>query len=138
MKTLNKVMLIGFLGKDPEVRFTQAGKAVATFSLATSSSWTDQSGEKHEQTEWHRIVAWGKLAEICGEYLQKGSKAYIEGRIQSREWNDNSGAKRTTVEVVANDLIMLGDTTRRTGTQRSESRSRDDYQPPPPQDDIPF
>ena len=90
MAGMNKVILIGNLGKDPEIRYTPSGTAVANFSIATSESWTDkESGEKRERTEWHRIVAWGKLAEICGEYLHKGKQVYVEGRIQTRDWEDN-------------------------------------------------
>ncbi len=107
-KSLNKVMLIGNLGKDPELRYTTSGVAVATFSLATSESWKDQDGNAQEKTEWHNIVAWRKLAEICGEWLKKGKKVYIEGRIQTRSFDDkNTGQKRYTTEIVADNLIML-------------------------------
>ena len=106
---LNKVMLIGHLGRDPEVRYMPNGKAVANFSVATSESWNDKdSGEKKEQTEWHKIVVFGKLAEICGEYLSKGKQVYLEGRIQTREWNDKEGNKRQTTEIVVSDMQMLG------------------------------
>lgn len=107
-KSLNRVMLLGNVGRDPEVRYTASGRAVATFTLATSQRWRDQEGNDQERTEWHRIVAWGRLGEICGEYLGKGKQAFIEGRIQSREWEDQDGNKRTTVEIVASDLILLG------------------------------
>lgn len=107
-KSLNKVMLIGNLGKDPELRYTSSGVAVATFSLATSESWKDQDGNAQEKTEWHNIVAWRKLAEICGEWLKKGKKVYIEGRIQTRNYDDkNTGQKRYITEIVADNLIML-------------------------------
>lgn len=107
-KSLNKVMLIGNLGKDPELRYTTSGVAVATFSLATSESWKDQDGNAQEKTEWHNIVAWRKLAEICGEWLKKGKKVYIEGRIQTRNYDDkNTGQKRYITEIVADNLIML-------------------------------
>lgn len=107
-KSLNKVMLIGNLGKDPELRYTTSGVAVATFSVATSESWKDQDGNAQEKTEWHNIVAWRKLAEICGEWLKKGKKVYIEGRIQTRNYDDkNTGQKRYITEIVADSLIML-------------------------------
>ena len=107
-KSLNKVMLIGNLGKDPELRYTSSGVAVATFSLATNESWKDQDGNTQERTEWHNIVAWRKLAEICGEWLKKGKKVYIEGRIQTRSYDDkNTGAKKYITEIVADSMIML-------------------------------
>ncbi len=107
-KSMNKVMLIGNLGRDPEVRYTASGRAMATFTLATAMRWKDQDGNDQEKTEWHRIVAWGRLGEICGQYLNKGKQVFIEGRIQSRDWEDPDGNKRTTFEIVAGDLIMLG------------------------------
>jgi single-strand DNA-binding protein len=104
---LNKVMLIGRLGKDPDLRFTQGGMAVASFSVATSDSWVDKTtNEKKERTEWHRIVAFGKLGEICGEYLAKGKQVYIEGRLQTRSW-EQDGVTKYTTEIVANDMQML-------------------------------
>ena len=107
-KGLNKVMLIGNLGKDPELRYTTSGKAVANFSLATSESWKDAAGNVQERTEWHNIVAWTKLAEICGEWLKKGKKVYIEGRIQTRSYDDkNTGQKRYITEIVADNMLML-------------------------------
>ena len=136
---LNKVFLMGNLGKDPEVRHTAGGKAVVTFSLATAEQWKDQDGNKKERTEWHRIVAWGKLGEICGKYLAKGKQVYIEGRIQTREWEDSDGNKRTTVEIVANDMIMLGGKQGgNTNTQQSFRPAQGQFDPPPPEDDIPF
>jgi single-strand DNA-binding protein len=106
--SINKVILIGRLGKDPEMRFTPSGKAVTNFTLATNENWTDQSGEKQERTEWHRIVTWGKLAENCAKLLAKGKQVYVEGRIQTRSWDDKDGNKRYTTEVVANTMQMLG------------------------------
>ena len=107
-KSLNKVMLIGNLGKDPELRYTSSGVAVATFSLATNESWKDQDGNTQERTEWHNIVTWRKLAEICGEWLKKGKKVYIEGRIQTRSYDDkNTGTKKYMTEIVADSMIML-------------------------------
>ena len=106
--SLNKVMLIGNLGRDPEVRFTQGGSPVANFTLATNERWTDQAGEKQERTEWHRIVVWGKQAEIAGEYLRKGRQIFVEGSLQTREWTDRDGNKRYTTEVKALRFEMLG------------------------------
>src|SRR5512135_1286268 len=107
-KSLNKVMLIGNLGKDPELRYTTSGVAVATFSVATNESWKDQDGNLQERTEWHNIVAWRKLAEVCGEWLKKGKRVYIEGRIQTRSYDDkNTGAKKYMTEIVADNMIML-------------------------------
>ncbi len=106
---VNKVILVGNLGRDPEVRYSPNGQAVANVTLATSESWKDKtSGEKQEKTEWHRIVFFGRLAEIAGEYLKKGSQIYIEGRLQTRKWQDKDGKDRYTTEIVANDMQMLG------------------------------
>src|SRR3989344_2963704 len=104
---LNKVMLIGRLGQDPEVRTTPTGVPVANFSLATGRVWTDQAGQKQEKTEFSNIVAWRRLAEICGQYLHKGSKIYLEGRLQTRSWDDQTGNKRYITEIVADNMIML-------------------------------
>ncbi|PID76462.1 MAG: single-stranded DNA-binding protein [Deltaproteobacteria bacterium] len=104
---INKAILIGNLGADPEIRYTQSGTPVATFSVATSERWKGQDGEMQEHTEWHRIVAWQKLAEICGEYLHKGSRVYIEGRIQTRKWQGQDGSDRYTTEIVAREMKML-------------------------------
>lgn len=109
MAGINKAILIGNLGKDPEVRYTPDGTAVANFSIATSEQWKDKAtGEKREKTEWHRIVAFRRLGEICGEYLSKGRQVYIEGRIQTRDWEDKDGNKRYTTEIVADKMQMLG------------------------------
>ena len=106
---VNKVILVGNLGKDPEIKYTASGAAIANLTLATSESWNDkQSGEKVEKTEWHRVVAFQRLAEIMGEYLRKGSQVYIEGKLQTRKWQDQNGQDRWTTEVVANDMQMLG------------------------------
>jgi single-strand DNA-binding protein len=105
---INKVILVGNLGKDPELSYLPSGQSVAKFSLATSRSYKDKSGELKEETEWHNIVAWGKLGEICAQYLTKGRQAYIEGRIQSRTWEGRDGNKRTSVDIVASDVQMLG------------------------------
>lgn len=104
---INKAIIVGNLGADPEVRYTQSGSPVATFNVATTERWRDQEGNQQESTEWHRIVAWRKLAEICGEYLHKGSRVYIEGKIQTRKWQDQSGNDRYTTEIVAREMKML-------------------------------
>lgn len=106
---LNKVMLIGNLGRDPEMRYTPSGKAVATFSLAVSRGWTAPDGERHTDTEWFNIIAWGSLAEICRQHLMKGKQVFIEGRLQTRRWEDQEGVKHSTVEVVANEMVLLAD-----------------------------
>ena len=128
MASVNKVMLIGNLGADPELRYTPAGRAVANFRMATTRQWTTKDGEKREETEWHRIVTWDKLAEICGEYLKKGSSTYIEGRLQTRSWEDQSGAKRWSTEIVAGEMRMLG--------SRQATETQDSSSTPPP-DDLP-
>lgn len=138
-KSLNKVMLIGNLGKDPELRYTSSGVAVATFSLATNESWKDQDGNTQERTEWHNIVAWRKLAEICGEWLKKGKKVYIEGRIQTRSYDDkNTGAKKYITEIVADSMIMLdsrGAVDNGAGPVSAETQSVSGTKP---EDDLPF
>ena len=106
--SVNKVILIGRLGRDPELKYTPSGAPVAKFSLATDESFKDRTGEQQKHTEWHNIVAWNKLAEICGEYLTKGKQVYIEGSIRSRQWQDQSGNKRTSYEIIANQMQMLG------------------------------
>jgi single-strand DNA-binding protein len=106
--SVNKVILVGNLGKNPEMRYTQGGAAVANMTLATTERFTDKSGQKQEQTEWHRVVAFGKLAEICGQYLVKGRQVYFEGRIQTRQWQDQQGQKRYTTEIVVTNMQMLG------------------------------
>ncbi len=108
MASLNKVLLIGNLGKDPEVRYTTSGTAVASFSLATSERLKNKGGEWEERTEWHNITLWGRLAEIAGEYLAKGKSVYLEGRIQTRKWQDRDGTNRYTTEIVADRMQMLG------------------------------
>jgi single-strand DNA-binding protein len=149
---VNKVILIGNLGADPEVRFTPAGAAVANFRIATNESWVDKNQQKQERTEWHRIVVWGKLAELCGEYLKKGRQAYIEGRLQTREWTDKENKKNYTTEIVANTVQFLGGGAAGAGGPKAESgfggaKGGTDFGPPagedmgpPPSggDDIPF
>jgi len=107
MSSLNKVMLIGRLGQDPEVRYTQSNTAVATLNLATNERYRDSNGEYQDRTEWHRVVAWGRTAEVCQQYLTKGSLIYVEGPLQTREWEDNQGQKRYTTEVKALQMTML-------------------------------
>jgi single-strand DNA-binding protein len=121
MASLNKVILIGNLGRDPEVRYTSGGQAVANFTLATNEAWTNKQGQREERTEWHRIVAWGALGERAGEYLKKGKQVYIEGRLQTRKWTDREGQERTTTEVVAQQLFLLG------APDRGEAASAPDY-----------
>ena len=142
MAGINKVILIGRLGSDPEVRYTPSGVAVANFNIATSEEWKDKdSGEKRERTEWHRIVAWRRLGEICGEYLSKGRQVYVEGRLQTRDWEDRDGNKRYTTEIVATDIQFLG-TRDSSDSARPRGTSPGDFQGMPPQgpgdDDIPF
>jgi single-strand DNA-binding protein len=144
---VNKVILVGNLGSDPEVRYTPNGDAVATINVATTESWKDkQSGEKQERTEWHRVVMFRRLGEIAGEYLKKGSQVYLEGKLQTRKWQDKSGNDRYTTEIVANEMQMLGG---RGGTTDYASQSAPASAPAPaPQaaagggsdfdDDIPF
>lgn len=154
MAGLNKVMLIGNLGKDPEVRSTTTGQRVANFSLATSRSWTGQDGQRQEKTEWHSIVVWGKLADICEKYLQKGKQVYIEGRIETRSWQDKEGQTKYRTEIICEQMTMLGragtggernggdggyggsDAPRGSGAPRDEN-----YEPAPAggsDDDLPF
>ena len=106
---LNKVMIIGNLGRDPEMRYTPSGKPVTTFSVATSRTWNTSEGEKREETEWFNVVAWSSLAEICKQYLTKGQQVFIEGRLQTRHWDDQDGNKHTSVEIVANEMIILSE-----------------------------
>jgi single-strand DNA-binding protein len=108
MAGVNKAILIGNLGRDPELRYTQSGQAVVNFTLATSENWNDKSGERVERTEWHRIVVWGKVGEVCAQYLSKGRTVYVEGRIQTREWEDKDGNKRNTTEINAQTVQFLG------------------------------
>jgi len=122
---VNKVLLIGRLGNDPEVRYTSGGGAVANFNVATNESWTDKQGQKQERTEWHRVVVWGKLGELCGQYLSKGRQAYVEGRLQTREWTDKEGHKRYTTEIVAQNIQFLGGPSDRAGAGANASAGGD-------------
>jgi len=125
MASVNKVILIGNLGRDPEVRYMPSGDAVANISIATTETWKDKNGEKQEKTEWHRVAMFGKTAEIAGEYLKKGSQVYIEGRLETRKWTDKEGQERTTTEIRADRMQMLG------------SRSGGSERMAPPEDDAP-
>jgi single-strand DNA-binding protein len=137
MAGVNKVILIGNLGADPEMRYTSNGTAVANFRIATTERWSNPSGEKEERTEWHRIVAFGRLGEICGEYLAKGKQVYIEGRLQTRSWEDRDGNQRTTTEVVASGMQMLG--TAPGSSSRLQEKEGSSLQEEPMKDeDIPF
>lgn len=136
MSGVNKVILIGRLGRDPELRFTPAGKAVANFTMATSETWKDDSGEKQERTEWHRIVIWGKLAEVANKYLSKGSQVYIEGKLQTRDW-EKDGQKHYSTEVVANSLVML-DGKGNSGDSSESPNNHGGSADPAAFDDIPF
>ena len=156
MASVNKVILVGNLGKDPELRYTQSGVPFCSFSVATTDAWTDQSGQRQEKTEWHRITVWKKQAENCAKYLRKGSSAYVEGRLQTRSWDDPSGQKRYSTDIVADNVKFLGGS----GASRADSSSHDSssqqlssFTPPPSEppsdsvfgshnsaslDDIPF
>jgi single-strand DNA-binding protein len=137
MGSVNKVILIGNLGRDPELRYTQSGQAVANFTLATSERFANKSGEQQERTEWHRIVAWGKTGELCAQYLSKGRSVYIEGRLQTREWEDKEGQKRSTTEIVAQNVTFLGPRTGAPGGAGGGESQRESSTPPA-SDEIPF
>ena len=135
---LNKVMIIGHLGRDPEMRYTPSGRPVTTFSMAVSRTWNTVDGERHSETEWFNIVAWGNLAEIRKQYLYKGQQVYIEGRLQTRHWEDKEGQKRTSVEVVANEMMMLGDRRDKKETEGSQSKEDKETEPESDEDEFPF
>ncbi len=148
---INKVILVGNLGKDPEMRYTPGGVAVANITIATSDSWKDkQSGEQQERTEWHRVVFFNRLAEVVGEYLKKGSQVYVEGRLQTRKWQDQGGQDRYTTEIVANEMQMLGSKSGSGSAMPADDRGFDQTASPAPaaaktaaadadfDDDIPF
>jgi single-strand DNA-binding protein len=150
MAGVNKAILVGNLGRDPELRTTPNGQSVVNFTLATSENWTDKSGERVERTEWHRIVVWGRTAEMCNQYLSKGRTVYVEGRIQTREWEDKEGNKRYTTEINANTVNFIGPRTSgdsgagpASGSSSGSSGSSGPSDGPsgdpgPPLDDIPF
>ncbi len=136
--SVNKAILVGNLGRDPEVRFTPGGRAVAKFPLATSEVWTDASGSRQERTDWHNIVVWGKQAESCGQYLTKGRQAYIEGSIRSRQYDDKDGNRRYITEVVAQRVQFLGGTGGARASQESYGDLPAEEAPSPDEEDIPF
>jgi single-strand DNA-binding protein len=149
MAGVNKAILVGNLGRDPELRQTPNGQSVVNFTLATSENWTDKSGERQERTEWHRIVVWGRTAEMCNQYLSKGRTVYIEGRIQTREWEDKDGNKRYTTEINAQTVQFIGPRQDGGGGSGGSSYSGGSYSGgqssgpdmdpgPPVDDDIPF
>lgn len=144
MASVNKVILVGNLGKDPEVRFTPSGRAVAKFPLATTDSWTDQENSRQERTEWHNVVVWGKQAESCGQYLAKGRQVYVEGAIRSRSYDDKEGNKRYITEVVAQRIQFLGSSGGGRGVAAegggASAGSFDEFggAPMPAEDDVPF
>ncbi len=147
MASVNKAILIGNLGRDPEVRYTPSGTAVANFSLATTENWTNKDGEKQSRTEWHRIEAWGRLGETCGEYLSKGSQVYIEGSIRTDEWEDQEGNKRQTTKIRAWRMQMLGSRAQAeplsnesfgSGSETASSKPSETDSIGPTEDDIPF
>jgi single-strand DNA-binding protein len=144
--SVNKVILVGRLGKEPEVRYMTNGEAVANVSIATSENWKDKNGEKQERTEWHNLVFYRRLAEVAGEYLKKGSQIFIEGKLQTRKWQDKDGKDRYTTEIIVNELQMLGGKPSEQG-QRADSNSETARKPAPARggsgfdnfdDDIPF
>jgi single-strand DNA-binding protein len=143
-KSVNKIILIGNLGQDPELRYTSSGVAVASFSMATSESWKDQDGNVQEKTQWHKLVAWRKLAEIVGEYLKKGSKVYVEGRIQYRSYDDKNGVKRDVTEIVVDQMLMLDSKGAGNANGSSSSSAASSSQQPVEEsgpdkaDDLPF
>lgn len=145
MAGVNKVIIVGRLGANPEVRKVSSGQSVAHFNVATSENWVDQQGQKQERTEWHRIVVWGKLADICGQHLSKGRQVYIEGRITTRQWEDKQGQKRYTTEIVGNTVQFLGSAGERTSNNYAANESESsgaDFNPEPSFDgaaeDLPF
>ncbi|MBI3782576.1 MAG: single-stranded DNA-binding protein [Deltaproteobacteria bacterium] len=138
---VNKVILVGNLGKDPEVRFTPNGQAIAKFPVATTEKWRDQQGQMQERTEWHNVVVWGKQAETCGQYLAKGRQVFVEGRIQTRNYDDKDGNKRYITEIVAQNVRFLGGSGGGAGRGASDSSvsvPHGEEPAPPGEDDIPF
>ena len=141
MASINKVILVGNLGRDPELRYTPGGMAVANINIATNEMWTDKSGEKKERTEWHRVVVWGKQAEVLNTYLKKGRQVYVEGSLQTRQWDDKSGNKRYTTEIRANRVLMLGrpeEGAKAGAPSPAEMEPAAGPDPEYPEDDIPF
>ncbi len=125
-RSLNKVMIIGHLGRDPEMRYTPSGKPVTTFTVATGRLWKSADGEQHSETEWFNVVAWGSLAERCKNYLSKAQQVYVEGRLQTRRWDDTDGTKHISVEIVANEMLMLGERRENFSSQNGETPASED------------
>lgn len=138
MAGVNKAILIGNLGRDPELRYTQSGQAVVNFTLATTERFQNRNGERDERTEWHRIVAWGRTAELCAQYLSKGRTAYVEGRIQTREWEDREGQKRRTTEIQAQTVQFIGGPGRRDPSGGGRPQQDESGDTGAQGDDIPF
>ncbi len=136
-KGVNKAIIVGRLGKDPEVRYTGKGSAVASFSVATSEQWKDQSGERQERTEWHSVTAFGKLAEICGEYLKKGVEVYIEGSLRTDKYTDKEGIERYTTKIVASEMQMLGGKPSESGKRQESKPSAPEQKADPFDSDFP-
>ena len=140
--TVNKVILVGRLGADPQLRYTPSGKATANFNVATNYVWKDQDGNQQDRTNWHRVTAWGKLAEVMGEWLKKGSYVYLEGRLQTRSYEDTNGVKKWITEVVATDMEMLGKKSEGTGTQAGDEAPAEsppeDFSEGGGEEDLPF
>lgn len=124
---LNKVMIIGRLGRDPEMRYTPSGRPVTTYRVATTRTWNSSDGERHTETEWFNVVAWGSLAEICKQHLTKGQQVYVEGRLQTRTWEDNNGNKHTTTEIVASEMIILSDRKDDSSVEETEIGSEEEF-----------
>src|ERR1041384_5508788 len=136
---LNKVQIIGHLGRDPEMRYTPSGRPVTTFTVAVSRSWNTVDGERHNETAWFNIVAWGNLAEICKQYLTKGQQVYIEGRLQTRRWDDKEGNKHSSVEIVANEMMMLGDRRDSNNAEKQATEAAEESElPSTDEDEFPF
>lgn len=136
---LNKVMIIGHLGRDPEMRYTPSGRPVTTFTVATSRSWNTVDGERHQETEWFNVVAWGNLAEICKQYLTKGQQVYVEGRLQTRHWEDKEGVKHSSVEIVSNEMMMLGDRRDSGNAEKHVAEASEEAEPTATdEDEFPF
>lgn len=125
--SVNKVIVLGRLGQDPEMKYTPSGAAVCNFSVATSENWTDKSGQKQERTEWHRIVVWGKLAELCNQYLSKGRQAFVEGKLQTRSWDDKDGTKRYTTEIMATTVQFIGGASTGANNNAGANNYNDNY-----------
>ncbi|MBI5233428.1 MAG: single-stranded DNA-binding protein [Deltaproteobacteria bacterium] len=138
MAGVNKVILVGNLGSDPEIRYAPTGVAIANFRIATTETFTNKDGQKQSKTEWHRVVVFRKLAEICGEYLSKGKQVYIEGKIQTRQWQDRDGNKRYTTEIVANTMQMLGPASDKQKDMPSAPAAVDEPPPIDETEDVPF